>query len=83
MATPKPQESTESKYVGHHMLFTLENQHSHTKNVKIIWKKTYEANALSTESRAIKYTFGTVAGKSKNAKYPIWWNSNMICMWCP
>ena len=29
MAMPEPQESTENKYLGHRMLFTLENQRSH------------------------------------------------------
>jgi len=29
MAMPEPQESAENKYLGHRMLFTLENQCSH------------------------------------------------------
>jgi hypothetical protein len=36
VAMSEPQESTENKYLGHRMLFTLENQHSHTRKVKII-----------------------------------------------
>jgi hypothetical protein len=38
MALPEPQESAESKYLGHRMLFILENQRSYkykkiTKNI--------------------------------------------------
>ena len=29
MAMPEPQESAENNYLGHRMLFTLENQRSH------------------------------------------------------
>jgi hypothetical protein len=29
MAMPEPQESAKNKYLGHRMLFTLENQRSH------------------------------------------------------
>jgi hypothetical protein len=42
MAMPEPQESVENQYLGHRMLFTLENQHSHTRKAlitKIIWKQ--------------------------------------------
>ena len=39
MAMPEPQESPENKYLGHRMLFTLENQRSHTRKIKMIWKK--------------------------------------------
>jgi hypothetical protein len=39
VAMPDPRESAENKYLGHRMLFTLENQRSHTRKVKIIWKK--------------------------------------------
>ena len=68
---PEPQESIENKYLGNRMLFTLENQHSHTRKVKILYERNnYETNALTTRSRAIYYTSGTIAEKPKNAKYP-------------
>ena len=35
MAMPEPQESAENQYLGHRMLFTLENQHSHTRKALI------------------------------------------------
>jgi hypothetical protein len=35
MAMPEPQESAENKYLGHRMLFTLENQRSHTRKALI------------------------------------------------
>jgi hypothetical protein len=60
MAMPEPQESAGNKYLGHRMLFKLENQHSHRRKAlitKIIGKKNnYETNALPARSRAIKYS---------------------------
>ena len=41
MAIPEPEESAENKYLGHRMLFTLKNQHSHRRKpliTKIIRK---------------------------------------------
>jgi hypothetical protein len=35
MAMPEPQESAENKYLDHRMLFTLENQRSHTRKALI------------------------------------------------
>ena len=38
----EPQEYAENKYLGHRMLFKLENQRSHRRKAlitKIIWKK--------------------------------------------
>jgi hypothetical protein len=35
MAMPEPQESAENKSLGHRMLFTLENQRSHTRKALI------------------------------------------------
>jgi len=35
MAMPEQQESTENKYLGHRMLFTLENQRSHRRKALI------------------------------------------------
>ena len=74
MAMPEPQESAENKYLGHRMLFTLENQRSHTRKAlitNIIWKQNnYETDALPTRCRIIKYMSGTIAEKLKNAKYP-------------
>jgi hypothetical protein len=35
MAIPEPQESAENQYLGHRMLFTLENQRSHTRKALI------------------------------------------------
>ena len=64
MAMPEPQESTENKYLGHRMLFTLENQRSHKRKsliTKIIWTKNYGTNALPARSRAIQYMSGTIA----------------------
>jgi hypothetical protein len=55
MAKPEPQESAENQYLGHRMLFTIENQHSHTRKAlitKIIWKQNnHDTNALHTRSR--------------------------------
>ena len=65
-ALPEPQESAESKYLGHRMLFTLENQCSYTRKLP----KIYETNALHRRSRAIKYMSNTIAVKPKNAQYP-------------
>jgi len=68
-ALPEPQESAESKYLGHRMLFTLENQCSYTRKLpKIYEKNNYETNPLHTRSRAIKYMSNTIAVKPKNAK---------------
>ena len=57
MAMPEPQESAENKYLGHRMLFTLENQRSHTRKAlitKIIWKQNnYETDALPSRCRVI------------------------------
>ena len=42
MAKPEPQESTENKYLGHRMLFTLENQRRRRRKAlitKVIWKQ--------------------------------------------
>jgi hypothetical protein len=35
MAMQVPQESAENKYLGHRMLFTLANQHSHRRKALI------------------------------------------------
>jgi hypothetical protein len=35
MAMPKPQKSAEDNYLGHRMLFTLENQRSHRRKALI------------------------------------------------
>ena len=35
MTMPEPQESAENQYLGHRMLFTLENQRSHTRKALI------------------------------------------------
>ena len=35
MAIPEPQESAENKYLGHRMLFKLENQRSHRRKALI------------------------------------------------
>jgi len=62
MAMPEQQESTENKYLGHRMLFTLENQRSHRRKAlitKIIWKNNYETNICLAPQQ-----------KPKNAKYP-------------
>ena len=69
----EPQEYAENKYLGHRMLFKLENQRSHRRKAlitKIIWKKNYKTNALPARSRAIQYVSGTIAEKPNNAKYP-------------
>ena len=68
MVMPEQQESAECKYLGHRMLFTLENQRSHRRKAlitKIIWKNNYETNALPARSRAIKYI-----AETENSKYP-------------
>jgi hypothetical protein len=35
LAIPEPQESAENKYLGHRMLFKLENQRSHRRKALI------------------------------------------------
>ena len=53
--------SDENKYLGHHLLFKLENQRSFNhQNYK--GKNNYETNA---SSRAIEYTSGTIAETEK------------------
>ena len=72
MAMQVPQESAENKYLGHRMLFTLENQRSHRRKVelpKLFDKNNYETNALSARCRAIKYMSDTIA-ETKKYKIP-------------
>jgi len=40
MAMPEPQESAENQYIGHRMLFKIENQRSHWR--KALITKLYE-----------------------------------------
>ena len=61
MAMTERQISDENKYLGHHLLFKLENQRSFNyQNYK--GKNNYETNA---SSRAIEYTSGTIAETEK------------------
>jgi hypothetical protein len=56
MAIPE-QESEENKYLGHRLLFKLENQRSFNYQ-NYMGKNNYETNA---SSRAIAYMSGTIA----------------------
>jgi len=63
MAKPEPQESSENQYLGHRMLFTIENQQSYKKSFNYqnyMKKNNHDTNALHTRSRGITHMSGII-----------------------
>ena len=74
MTMTEPQESAENKYLGHCVLFTVENQRNNTGKTwitKIIWKNNYEMNALGHKIYVWLHSWQTEKCKIPHiSKYP-------------